>query len=181
MHIIVCIFRSLPAALGPIRTLFVISPWVAIIVIYCKTPEFYDEFAIRQEMKRIIYLYASVAIVYIIYIILIFIISLSSGVTTGATAALAAVSLNFLALVLFLIGHTMTYWVLKTVDVGFDDNGDPIRAPLNPWAQRNKKSHVPKTSESNFESIDSDGGIPSQSDRFVFLIYVDIFVIFVQG
>eukprot|EP00486_Rosalina_sp_Unknown_P016963 CAMPEP_0201595154 /NCGR_PEP_ID=MMETSP0190_2-20130828/192249_1 /ASSEMBLY_ACC=CAM_ASM_000263 /TAXON_ID=37353 /ORGANISM="Rosalina sp." /LENGTH=381 /DNA_ID=CAMNT_0048055037 /DNA_START=434 /DNA_END=1579 /DNA_ORIENTATION=- len=51
----------------------------------------------------------------------------------------------------------MTYWVLKTVDVGFDVNGDPIRAPLNPWGRnKNKKSHLPKSSESGFENFDPD-------------------------
>ena len=49
-----------------------------------------------------------------------------------------------MAVILFLIAHTMTYWVLKTVDVGFDANGNPIRAPLNPWA-RNKKNTFTKT------------------------------------
>ena len=49
----------------------------------------------------------------------------------------------------------MTFWVLKTVDVGFDANGDPIRAPLNPWDPAMKK-HIPKASASGFENFDPE-------------------------
>ena len=103
-------------------------------------------------------IYSSTFLLLIIYSILIFILAQSDSITEGVSAALVAVAFNFLALVLFLVCHTMTYWVLKTVDVGFDANGDPIRAPLNPWARNKKRSHLPKSSESGFESFDSQNG-----------------------
>ncbi len=44
--------------------------------------------------------------------------------------------------------------ILKTVDVGFDEHGDPLRVPLNPWTYRQRRSHTQKISQSGFDSYD---------------------------
>eukprot|EP01083_Nonionella_stella_P222693 794389_1 len=81
------------------------------------------------------------------------------------SAVFVGIAFNFLALILFLIARIMTYWVLKTVDVGFDEHGDPLRAPLNPWAYRQRRSHTQKISQSGFDSYDQKNTSHTSRDR----------------
>jgi len=161
LFIILFILISILPWLAPLRFVLAILPWLAILALYCKTPSFYDEFAIRREMKRIALLYSSVLLLYLLLSVIIFIVNRSVDAelerTTTLQVVLMAVTLNFLALVLFLIGHSMTYWVLQTVDVGFDEDGNPLRAPLNPWSP---KHHVAKASASGLSGV---GAVESES------------------
>eukprot|EP01083_Nonionella_stella_P059401 155404_1 len=155
--IIVFVLISIPNFLSLLRFAFVVCPWVLIFLIYCKTPAFYDEFSIREEMWRVAALYIILFIGYIVFIIIIFAVEQADNQTTTFIAILVGVAFHFLAFVLFLIARTMTMWVLKTVDVGFDQNGMALRAPLNPWGMKVPRVHLPKTSQSGFENLEEPG------------------------
>ncbi len=76
----------------------------------------------------------------------------------------------------------MTYWVLQTVDVGFDESGHPLRAPLNPWGHTHLRSHtfdflarkphtadntdkVPKMQMKSLNSTSYDIDMPESSEQ----------------
>ena len=142
-----------------LQFLLTLTPWIGVAAIYCKTPSFYDEFAIRREMKRIMVLNGILYAVFVALVIGILLVSASatSDTATNATATvLEAVAFHILAAILFAVGHSMTFWVLQTVDVGFDANGRPLRAPPSAWGPRSK--HPQLRSDYRFALIFGSSG-----------------------
>lgn len=81
-------------------------------------------------------------ILYAVFIVLVIVLFIAKSAANDTEMVVIAVTFHVLAAILFAVGHTMTYWVLKTVDVGFDDYGRPLRAPLRAWGPQSKRPRL---------------------------------------